>query len=72
LDIPETVTEAPDAGPCPVTIEISVLTPTRNRAAVLVKCLRALMVESLAADQYEVVVDDGSTEAGLDLALVYE
>jgi glycosyltransferase involved in cell wall biosynthesis len=55
-----------------VTIEISVVTPTRNRAAVLVKCLRSLMAQSLAADQYEViVVDDGSTDAtaaALDVA----
>jgi glycosyltransferase involved in cell wall biosynthesis len=46
-----------------MTIELSVVTPTRNRAPLLVHCLAALAGQSLAAHRYEViVVDDGSTD----------
>ena len=46
-----------------MTIEVTVVTPTRNRATVLAECLRALAAQSLAPEAYEViVVDDGSTD----------
>lgn len=45
-------------------IEISVIVPTHNQAALLAESLRALSSQSLGGDQYEIiVVDDGSTDA---------
>jgi glycosyltransferase involved in cell wall biosynthesis len=46
-----------------VTIEVSVVTPTRDLAPVLARCLGALAKQSLDPRRYEiVVVDDGSTD----------
>jgi glycosyltransferase involved in cell wall biosynthesis len=46
-----------------MTIEISVVTPTRDRAPVLARCLAAVGKQSLDPARYEVVVvDDGSTD----------
>ena len=46
-----------------MSIDLSVVTPTRNRAAVLGRCLTALARQSLDSARYEiVVVDDGSTD----------
>lgn len=46
-----------------MTIELSVLTLTRNRARVLAKCLACLADQSLAPSRYEVlVVDDASID----------
>lgn len=46
-----------------MTIEISVVTPTRNRALILAQCLAALARQSLEPARYEIlVVDDGSTD----------
>lgn len=43
--------------------DISVIIPTYNRRAVLLTALRALCTQSLAPDQYEVVIaDDGSVD----------
>jgi glycosyltransferase involved in cell wall biosynthesis len=51
---------------------VSVVVPTRNRAAKLRVCLRGLLTQDYPADRYEVVVvDDGSadnTRAVVDLA----
>ena len=44
-------------------VEVSVVTPTRDRAPVLARCLRAVARQSLDPSRYEVVVvDDGSTD----------
>jgi glycosyltransferase involved in cell wall biosynthesis len=46
-----------------MTIELSVITPTRNRAKVLERCLACLAAQSLDPSRYEViVVDDASTD----------
>ena len=46
-----------------MTIELSVITPTRDRASILTRCLDALAAQSLDPDRYEIlVVDDGSTD----------
>jgi len=46
-----------------MTIELSVVTPTRDRASVLTRCLAALATQSLDPSRYEIlVVDDGSTD----------
>jgi glycosyltransferase involved in cell wall biosynthesis len=46
-----------------VSLTASVITPTRNRAAVLSRCLHYLTRQSLAPDRYELlVVDDASTD----------
>lgn len=43
--------------------DISVITPTRNRAGLLARCLRYLCGQTLAAHRYEVlVVDDASSD----------
>ncbi len=47
-----------------MTIELSVITPTRNRALVLARCLACLADQTLQPPRYEViVVDDASTDA---------
>ncbi len=47
-----------------MTAELSVITPTRNRAQVLERCLACLASQSLDPSRYEViVVDDASTDA---------
>ncbi len=47
-----------------MTIELSVITPTRNRARVLEQCLACLAAQSLDPARYEViVVDDASTDS---------
>ena len=44
-------------------IQISVIIPTHNRLATLLACLRALREQTLARDQYElIVVDDASSD----------
>lgn len=44
-------------------LQITVVIPTINRLAALTRCLAALEVQSLAREQFEVVVvDDGSTD----------
>lgn len=44
-------------------VEISVIVCTRNRAAFLEKCLESLLLQTLPAEQYEIiVVDNGSTD----------
>ena len=44
-------------------LSASVITPTRNRAAVLARCLHYLSTQTLAPDRYELmVVDDASTD----------
>ena len=49
---------------------VSVAIPTRNRAAMLADCLASLRAQSYAADRFEiVVVDDGSTDATVDVVL---
>lgn len=46
-----------------MTIDVSVVTPTRDRAPVLARCLGAVTKQSLDPARYEiVVVDDGSTD----------
>ena len=46
-----------------MTVEVSVVTPTRNCAPALARCLGALADQSLDPARYEVVVvDDGSTD----------
>ncbi|HEV2283943.1 MAG TPA: glycosyltransferase family A protein [bacterium] len=46
-----------------MSLTASVITPTRNRAAMLVRCLHYLSEQSLAPDRYEVlVIDDASTD----------
>ncbi len=46
-----------------MSLTLSVITPTRNRAAMLARCLHYLSAQSLAPDRYEVlVVDDASTD----------
>jgi glycosyltransferase involved in cell wall biosynthesis len=46
-----------------MTIPLSVVTPTRNRAPVLARCLACLAAQSLPPSQYEVIViDDASTD----------
>ena len=46
-----------------MTIQLSVITPTRNRAVVLERCLACLAAQSLSPSQYEVIViDDASTD----------
>jgi len=46
-----------------MSVAVSVITPTRNRAAVLARCLHYLSAQSLAPERYEVlVVDDASTD----------
>ena len=46
-----------------MTVEVSVITPTRDRATALARCLGALANQSLDPARYEVVVvDDGSTD----------
>ncbi len=53
-----------------MSIEVSVVTPTRDRAPVLARCLTRLAKQSLDPARYEVVVvDDGSTD---DTAAVVE
>lgn len=47
-----------------MTIQVSVITPTRNRAPVLARCLSCLAAQSLPSSEYEViVVDDASTDS---------
>jgi glycosyltransferase involved in cell wall biosynthesis len=46
-----------------VTVEVSVVTPTRDSAPLLTRCLGAVAKQSLDPSRYEVVVvDDGSTD----------
>lgn len=46
-----------------MTVALSVITATRNRAPVLARCLDALLAQDLDADRYEVLVaDDASTD----------
>lgn len=46
-----------------MTVEVSVITPTRDRAPVLARCLRALATQSLDPARYEIlIIDDGSTD----------
>lgn len=46
-----------------MTIELSVITPTRNRAQVLERCLACLDAQTLDPSRYEVIViDDASTD----------
>lgn len=46
-----------------MSIAVSVITPTRNRAAMLARCLHYLSAQTLAPERYEVlVVDDASTD----------
>lgn len=46
-----------------MSLAVSVITPTRNRAPVLARCLHHLAAQSLPPDRYEVlVVDDASTD----------
>ncbi|HKV44648.1 MAG TPA: glycosyltransferase [bacterium] len=46
-----------------MTVEISVVTPTRDRAPVLARCLDTLTGQSLDPARYEIlIVDDGSTD----------
>lgn len=46
-----------------MTIPVSVITPTRNRAPVLARCLGFLASQSLPPSQYEVIIiDDASTD----------
>jgi len=46
-----------------VTVEVTVVTPTRDRAPVLARCLGALAHQTLDPARYELlIVDDGSTE----------
>ncbi len=48
-------------------IDISVVIPTRNRAAFLKECLASLCAQTLAPSRYEIcVVDNGSTDATAD------
>lgn len=50
-----------------MSLALSVITPTRNRAAVVARCLHYLSAQSLAPDRYEVlVVDDASTDGTRD------
>lgn len=47
-----------------MTIELSVITPTRNRAPVLERCLACLAAQTLEPSRYEVIViEDASTDA---------
>jgi GT2 family glycosyltransferase len=47
---------------------VSVIVPTRNRAALLSDCLRSLRSQDYPMDRYEiVVVDDGSTDGTRDV-----
>jgi len=49
-------------------VRVSVIVPVRNRADLLLKCLRSLVAQDIDPDSYEIIVcDDGSTE---DLTLV--
>jgi len=51
------------------TCELSVVIPTRNRAASLERCLQALARQELAAERFEVViVDNGSDPAQFEAA----
>jgi len=46
-----------------MSLAVSVITPTRNRAEMLARCLHYLSAQSLAPDRYEVLVaDDASTD----------
>lgn len=46
-----------------MTVALSVVTATRNRAPVLERCLDAILAQDLEADRYEVLVaDDASTD----------
>jgi len=46
-----------------MSLDISVITPTRNRAEMLARCLHCLSSQTLAPGRYEVVVvDDASTD----------
>jgi glycosyltransferase involved in cell wall biosynthesis len=46
-----------------VSLDISVITPTRNRAGMLARCLHYLSEQTLGPERYEVlVVDDASTD----------
>ncbi|HEY3248407.1 MAG TPA: glycosyltransferase family 2 protein [bacterium] len=46
-----------------MSVQVSVVVPTFNRADLLDACLRALVAQTLSADQYEIIVaDDGSTD----------
>ena len=46
-----------------MSVAVSVITPTRNRAAMLARCLHYLSAQALAPERYEVlVVDDASTD----------
>jgi glycosyltransferase involved in cell wall biosynthesis len=49
-------------------MKLSVIVPTRNRAALLAKALRSLRTQDLPADQFEVlVIDSGSTDNTRDI-----
>lgn len=51
-----------------MSLALSVITPTRNRAAIVARCLHYLSAQSLAPDRYEVlVVDDASTDETRDV-----
>lgn len=46
-----------------MSVEISIIIPTRNRAALLGDCLRSLLTQTLSPERYEIcVVDNGSTD----------
>jgi glycosyltransferase involved in cell wall biosynthesis len=46
-----------------MTFQLSVITPTRNRAPLLARCLACLASQSLPPSQYEIIViDDASTD----------
>lgn len=51
-----------------MSVDLSVITPTRNRAPVLARCLEALASQALDPSRYEVlVVDDASTDETRDV-----
>src|SRR6516164_5178448 len=45
-----------------MTIQISVIVPTRNRSSALASCLASLAQQTLAADAFEVIVVDNGSE----------
>ncbi|WP_019877417.1 glycosyltransferase [Sporichthya polymorpha] len=58
----------PDAPDVPPGRRVSVLLPVRNEAAVVGRCLRALLAQEGVADLEILVLDDGSADGTADLA----